>query len=274
MNKLLTNIVVVVVVYKIRVTNVKTYDLLESLSASGLSVLFYDNSPDSFEGNLPEGFLYVHNPRNPGISDAYNYGYDLCLSMDKKWLLLLDQDTNLDESFFDNLDTEVSFIGGNASYAAILPFVYSVESRLISPCYVGRMGRAKVVNSRVFDSRKRVLSVNSGLLVSVDFLRDINGFSPDYRLDMLDYWFFSMIYKKGKKVLFSKSNIVHELSVLSDDYMSISRYDGLLIAEKRYFKSEGLLILYYFRLVFRCLKHIQKKRYRFAFVTFSFILKA
>ena len=47
------------------------------------------------DGAELDGFRihYISDPTNPGVSKAYNVGFELARQLNKKWLLLLDQDT-------------------------------------------------------------------------------------------------------------------------------------------------------------------------------------
>src|SRR5688572_24441325 len=62
------------------------------------AIFLYDNSPEAHTLNVG-GIIYRHDPENGGVSKAYNEGFLVARDTEKKWLMLLDQDTAPDADF-------------------------------------------------------------------------------------------------------------------------------------------------------------------------------
>ena len=102
-------LIAIVVIYNMELAHSKTFQSLnKALKKKNqiLDLMVYDNSPNkqfhSEEFQL-ESFqvFYVSDINNPGVSKAYNTGFKRAESMGKKWMLLLDQDTDFPENVFD-----------------------------------------------------------------------------------------------------------------------------------------------------------------------------
>ena len=66
-----------------------------------VELLIYDNSPVSQTSDCLNIFstIYKTNIKNGGVSAAYNYAYEIAKKHNYEWILLLDQDTELNENY-------------------------------------------------------------------------------------------------------------------------------------------------------------------------------
>ena len=101
------SILAVIVLYKTSplASSTSVATLARSLTATDpgilrLKVLLFDNSPAA-QGvtGLFEREEYLSAPSNPGLAEAYNTGIHIARQQGFDWLLTLDQDTVLPETF-------------------------------------------------------------------------------------------------------------------------------------------------------------------------------
>src|SRR4051812_35254189 len=103
----------VLVLYKQKPEESKTFLTLKqtllskNLEHENVEVIIYDNSPEkqSFDPRSQKGIdiRYVHDPRNLGIVPAYNYAWSAAKENGSEWLLLLDHDTELTDSYMNEV---------------------------------------------------------------------------------------------------------------------------------------------------------------------------
>jgi len=274
----------VVVLYK---CNIEESNTIISLNKSlerirkDLMLLVYDNGPDkqNTEKNFKYGHLniiYKHDPDNPGISTAYNEGINIAGRHGADWILLLDQDTIYTAAFIESY-LGLSMKNLKSETVCIIPRVLSIDSKKQyspSKIYAGGIIRpASKIKPGIIN--KPITGINSGTFISIPFIKSVGGFSNEYPLDMLDHWYFREIARGKKKVLLLNSVIHHHLSVNSFfDDVSVSRYNSILLSERRFFSDRILdLCVYKLRLVIRLIKQFLAGKKEYAKLTLNFMIK-
>jgi hypothetical protein len=194
----------VLVLYKTRLEDSETFvSLSNSLKNSKLTmdVMVYDNSPTPMV-TAPEGINdnwtihYIHDKTNPGVSKAYNEGLGIARKLNKKWLLLLDQDT----SFPQNAVVEYGkAVRGNTGVWLFAPIIIS-NNKIISPCryFLNKGYSLRRVTPGVYNFHAKSL-INSGMLIHVDAFERTGGYNEKIRLDFADYYFidkYKAVYNK------------------------------------------------------------------------------
>lgn len=215
-------VVICIVIFK------KKIDEIAFLSVSfpdsvlkSFQICVYDNSPEYNIGiEPPQGILYYPQEKNEGIATCYNSSYVLAKHIGAPYLLLLDQDTNVDALFFEHI--LVSIV---ECYDIVLPKVFH-ENTPVSPLEHGIFCKKEVRNQPSINNQ-RLLFINSGVLFSIDFLDKIGGFNPIFWLDMQDYWLSLMAFRSRANVKVLDCTINHNLSVLNEEYISIERYKNI-----------------------------------------------
>jgi len=262
----------VIVIYKCKVEESSTLYSLNEAVEQPINVLIYDNSPAIDSGYDVNKFAnlriqYVHNPNNPGISKAYNYALNEAKNINKRWLLLLDQDTTLSKEYFQKI-VKISDQQLRHSVVSIIPNIKSAsDNQIISPLRILPGGFLKPLSVSQGYLNINLAAINSGALINIDFVLSVGGFNEDYKLDMLDYWFNREIYKSKKDVLLLDVNIIHELSVKDYNiYIGIDRYIDLLVSENLYFSTDGRksYLMYKIRLLLRTFKQIVYFKFKYA----------
>jgi len=266
----------VLVLYKCKLVESETFiSLNKALEANNLKLdLFvYDNSPiaDASVNNLSNKYLditYVYDKTNPGICKPYNMALQMANAKNKKWLLLLDQDSFLTSDFITELNNTINT---KNNYASIVPLIYS-KNKIVSPTrydFLRRMKPIKIIETnRVVEN---ITAINSGACVNVNFISEIGGFNTDFPLDMLDHWLNYEINKRKKKIFVTTSTIKHELSVNEYGTLSIERYKSIVGTEKKFYKIYlKHAQVYKIKLFLRFIKLLLKGSFKHAIITFRY----
>ena len=183
---------------------------------------------------LPSGcpITYLHRPENPGLASAYNTA--LQMMGEATWLIILDHDTTITETYLQEINQKISQVPTDC--VALAARVYE-NQRQISPIaadqYINRYFKA--LSTGIYS--QKVMAINSGTVVKKSFLEKLGGFNLQFPLDFLDHWLFFEIYQHQKKVCVLSSQLQHELSVLHYDQMKVQRYQSILQAEKLYYQE-------------------------------------
>ena len=134
---------------------------------------------------------YLSKQKNIGLSRGYNLAIDYIKknNVSAKWIVTLDQDTLLADSYFDSIQ---DIINQSTDSYIYYPQV-EASGNLISPIpmkkyFHGKAGRK--ANAR------NIACINSGLLIDIVFFQ---GFAYDESLflDMVDYDLFCTIIETG-----------------------------------------------------------------------------
>jgi GT2 family glycosyltransferase len=238
----------VIVLYRTVLRESETFKtLIVNLSehpslAARISLLVYDNSPESQPVELPVGLFanasYQHNPSNGGLASAYNQALSTAKEMGCSWLWLFDQDTTVLAGLIP------------ATFAAVdstpPSWIYGIVPRLVqdnvvlSPVSVHRF-RYLAFDERISGMQQRWLTaLNSCACLRVSALQAIGGFPPQYWLDFLDHAVFHRLHKHGGRLLVLDISIPHRLSTNNlRAESSHRRFDNLLAAEWQFVRETG-----------------------------------
>jgi len=194
MTRFLTATLAVIVLYKTRLDESDTFlSLARYLKGSGqtMEILVYDNSPAPMvrdEDLVRDGLLlhYISDPSNPGVSGAYNRGFEIARQRGRKWLLLLDQDTAFPD---DALSCYTDAMEAHADSLLFAP-VLVCGGTIYSPCanLLNLNYHVKVAPPGKMRARGRSL-LNSGMCIHVDAFARAGGFDEAIPLDFADHDF-------------------------------------------------------------------------------------
>lgn len=249
---------IIIVLYKTKLEDSLTYKALknnlEKLKTLGTKILIYNNSPE-IEIPLSKDYI-VHTPtENLMLAGAYNYALQDAEQGGYKWLLLLDQDTELTETYINEL---VAFIESSNSeeYDVALPILKKGDIYLSPESYKKNKGpfwETKKIKSNVdlnnISNKDIVVAYNSAALLKVSTIAKINGFDMEYPLDMLDHRYFYQLNQINAKIYVLPSAFEQNLSLLDEkNPMSIFRYRGYIAACHKYAKQLGFVTLLSYKL--------------------------
>lgn len=231
-----SSILAVIVLYKSSIDRSSTCRSIrdqEGYDRGAFTVLVYDNSPVANSAGLPSGWMYVSDPTNKGLSEAYNHAIFRCKDLGARWLLLLDQDSSLPRNFFTNLQLDTARCYEQSEIAAIVPLVFS-RQRHISPV-LPKFGFDLLYGVARSTTSEWLAAINSATCVRVSFVESIGGFTDEFWLDYLDHWLFRRIYDTAHSVFVSEMRVEHSLSVAEfNNGLELSRYKNVLAAERAF----------------------------------------
>lgn len=212
----LEELMVVLVLYKMEIHEspavISLTTALKSLQQR-TSIFIYDNSPNAHAHTHTPGeqwhVTYHHNAANPGVGKAYNEGFRLAGAQNKKWLLLVDQDSVFEKDFFSKCKTA---IGNDANEEIFVPRM--VDSRgIVSPFYfrLGRGFRLNAINEGQYRlSGKRF--INSGILITCRLFEVSGGYDEQFSLDFSDLVFLERLETREQTFRVLDSTCEHALS--------------------------------------------------------------
>lgn len=222
------------------------------------------------------GCLIVNSEENKKLEGAYNFALERALETGKSWILLLDQDTEIPDNYFNELEKLFSD-NYSPDLVAVVPKLIS-EGKIISPVQVTHLMRfERGINSNGY-TNKRINALNSLSLLNVEFIKSIGGFSKDFPFDLHDHWCYNKIYKNKKKVYILDITTEHSSSFNNfEENVSVSRYKEFLSTEDRFIRSEIGMPVYFFykiKLLLRSIKQlINYKNKEFSLVTLAAVFK-
>lgn len=224
----------VFVLYEKKINEVPFFSLIPDILKEDVTIICYDHSKDLQKTNFSDhNFIYLHDPRNLGLNEAYNFALKKAEENGSQGLLLLDDDSFFSMEFILDLKKQKF----TEEVAVIVPKI-STKERQISPLfateYINRFSKP-VTHPGFYE--ERIMGINSGSFWSIKFLREINGFSQDFPLDFLDHWLFFEVFSHHKKVQVINTTLKHDLSV--EDYTTLphERYEKILKAETLFYKK-------------------------------------
>lgn len=240
---MIEDLLIVIVLYKIRLEDSLTFKtVLNSLGTvnNQLSIYIYDNSPESKQDDmLYEGLdiKYLKDYNNAGISKAYNAAADYGRSKNKKWLLLLDQDSDLPIDFFSSINNSISVYPQESLFVPVL----KQDGLILSPCRFRFMkGSAlKKIEKGIF-SLKGHSVFNSGIIIRLSKFYEVGGYNEDIPLDFSDHSFIHRFKKHNKNLVVMPIVVEHQLSGLSNDKDIIfRRFKQYCFGVKKYGETDG-----------------------------------
>lgn len=157
---------------------------VNKLFAQGVGdVIIVDNTPDdSFFSTLSFGLFeqaprVIRNKMNLGVARALNQGVELARDLGCKWVVTIDQDTEVAPNFISRLSQVYAELSaGSGAPVAVLGANY-IDEILERPAHAAVAGTGAVRVKEV---------ITSGSLVSVAAFSAVGGFAEKLFIDMVD----------------------------------------------------------------------------------------
>ena len=222
----------------------------DTVLAKTIDLMVCDNTP--YHQVSPAGFTshFYRDTTNPGLAHWYNLALENAAKSGIRWILLLDQDTEVTAEYITEAIAQSEAIEENIEIVAMFPKLMQngiVCSPLTPPTY--RHPRPFDKNfTGVATSRLHVF--NSGSILRVSALKNAGGFPEDFPLDYLDHATFAALQSSGGKLFVLRSTLEHELSssdVGRTDAAAIARHRSTLLAERKFYKLNGSLLDRFYR---------------------------
>jgi GT2 family glycosyltransferase len=185
-----------------------------NLNDDSIDVLIYDNSPEVQDISRWGFVTYVHDPKNSGVSKAYNLAFDTARELNKKVVLILDQDTNFKLNYLKDYLSCYTRFGDSFIYA---PKICDTQKlKIYSPAKLQKfVGKAIPYESfsadDIFDLTGNSV-INSGLMIPVSIFEKINGFNENIKLDFSDIYFIEKYKEINPSVILVPIEMEHSLS--------------------------------------------------------------
>lgn len=224
--------------------------------SSGASLFVYDNSPtaDVVPDLNSMKIKYHHDPSNPGVSKAYNEGVKIAVELNKKWLLLADQDTEFPFSIFSDYSHAIQ------QHPQITIFApHMIDSLgLLSPFQLiwGKGSRLKAIDIPL-QSFKNCKTINSGMLISVGAFQRAGGYDERFPLDYSDISFSERLAGHDSNFVLIQSTCYHHFSAtsgISDMLSEIERFQLFCKAVTLYKKISNQFVILSLIILPRALK--------------------
>ncbi|MDE6027243.1 MAG: hypothetical protein K2G23_04180 [Muribaculaceae bacterium] len=191
------DVLYVVVLYRQKLSECNAY---RTLLHDRADVYIHDNSPEAVSPeHLPEGWVYVSDPSNPGLSAAYNAAARYGIEHGFKWLMITDQDTTYQEGAGDRYE---ALPEQHPEEKIFIPKVKIEGGMYISPVpkrnYMTHPER-QPLTGRIDLARSAI--INSGLLINLEAFEKSGGYNEKVFLDFSDFQFIdrlSHVCQKGR----------------------------------------------------------------------------
>jgi len=223
------SLVIVIVIYNVAIEDCESFQSVFQMidEESNLNIFIYDNSekPQVIKEYEGLSICYIHDSQNPGVSKAYNTGAFYAQKENKKWILLLDQDTILPNNILESYQKAITEF---RSIKLFVPILVLGDNRIFSPCkYKFKRGfHLKEIKEGVH-SLQQLSPVNSGMLIAVDVFIEVGGYNDKVKLDFSDFQFIERFRKKYSDFYVLDSKCQQDFSddeVSYDSQMSRFKY--------------------------------------------------
>lgn len=198
-------------VFAIIVTYNPDSDLLlkqyESLKDQVDGIVYVDNHSKS---KIPqyENSSYIYNEENKGIGCAQNQGIRLSIERGAKYILLLDQDSELEANMVDTLKKELTKLDKKA--ASIAPITLSAYTGLLGK---GINSLGFTINYKEIHGTEEVAyTISSGMLIPIDVIRVVGEMNEMLFIDGVDLEWCLRARSLGYEIYqTSKAKLLHRL---------------------------------------------------------------
>jgi len=202
------------------------------LREHSVNILILNNTPgvQPKTRSIANGVEYVSFGENRGLAYAYQFAFVLAQAKSYRFLVLLDQDSEVESNYLHALSKVVEEC--QAAVGIWCPNVVSGGMR-ISPYSLNALGWP---NFTPHKEAERLYGINSFSVLSVEFIASIGGFNQFYWLDCLDFWLYEKARENGWIVRRLDVSTRHNLSLISGNLsltrmMNIAFYESCFVAE-------------------------------------------
>jgi hypothetical protein len=272
------SMLIVIMLYKTKLSDSMTYKSIISFNKTtckSFNILVYDNSPyfKEYISDVYNAITFIRDKSNTVIANAYNKGVEFASKFNFNWIMLLDQDTELNELNFTDINYIRNFVGQNVSVVSIIPKIVTPEEFMISSVLLKRGGLIRYLSQVEPGIQNfRVSALNSGAIINGLFLIKIGGFNEKYPLDILYHWLFREIYKNKCHIYLMDVSITHNFSIMNFEDNLIRERHKILLAGEILFAKETLLdfLVYKCRLIFRLSTQVKMRNKYYFWKTLDF----
>lgn len=194
-----------------------TYNPEQKLLDSQFKTLFhqvdgivYVDNGSSIKPTLPQNDYVnvIWNEENEGLGKAQNQGIKLAIEKGAKYVLLLDQDSELGANMVDTLKKELVKLDKNA--ASIAPIALSAYTGIEGKC-INSLGFT--VNYKEINGTEEVAyTIASGMLIPINVIRVVGEMNEELFIDGVDLEWCLRARSLGYRIFqSSKAKLLHRL---------------------------------------------------------------
>jgi rhamnosyltransferase len=177
-------------------------------------IVAVDNSPDAdvqLRENLrAQGMHVIFNRNRGGLAGAYNRGAEFLLARNIDVIFLLDQDTNIDTAFFDNMMQAASGLGTDTFLMG--PKIYEINLKKCMPVFPPdkRFPKPVRMNDQHAGLFPTMCVISSGSAISAAAYRKLGHFREDYFIECVDVEYSMRAASRNVQVLMNAAVTIHQ----------------------------------------------------------------
>ena len=154
--------------------------------------------------------FYTYNPKNPGLSVAFNSAAKYALENGFEWILLSDQDTCFSKDFLQKMQQATIEYPLVSLFA---PIIKLSNNTLFSPSKFRNMRSKSLYNiSHGLKSLNDTMPINSGLLIKISHFFEAGAYDENLRVDFCDFAFLNKVKKVDDRYVLVDSVVVQSFS--------------------------------------------------------------
>lgn len=271
---LISDIQFVIVLYKCKLQDSVTFlSLSEAMEKNHrlhkADLYIYDNTPYEQDNLIKSQYWNIETKSdllNSGLSVAYNSAALHAKNSNKKYILLLDQDTDFP---LNSIEVYLQSINNNIDIKLFAPILKIENGKIMSPCrYVKKWG--KLIDHVPLGelSLNKYVPVNSGLCISLNEYFDAGGYNEKILVDGADFQFIERFKKKiGTSLYVLNLEIAQNFSLFETDFQNILlRFKIFLTDVKNFDRNNWVDNFYYGRVaLIRTIKLFMQTRKKIIF---------
>jgi len=180
---------------------------IKSLLGKVSYICVVDNSTytDKLTYNKEE-IIYIKNTTNIGLGGALNIGIKKALKLKIDWVLLLDQDSIIEDNMINNMIN--SFENSNdENIGQIVPVVYDKNTST----YLPSLSFSKFSLKKIYKPKKNTFidfQITSGSLIKKEVFNNIGYKDEHFFIDYIDFDYCFRLRTFGYKILLSKDALM------------------------------------------------------------------
>lgn len=251
-----------VVIYNKKCSDSKTLKLLKNYRKR-LNIIVFDNSIENFNNGeycKKYNIEYYTLNKNLGLSKAYNYVVERLNKNDNDYIIILDDDTDLNINYFKEVFEKIKI----KKYDVMLPIVKS-NNQIISPSNVQFQCRVKRINEISKIDYRNITAINSGMIVRLSLYNQIQ-YSEDMFLDYVDHDFMKKVRTLNLNIHILNSEIDQNFSRNQKGSLKgeLFRFNIYKKDFRIYCKKSNRMLYYYINIFkFRIMQCIKYKTFVF-----------
>lgn len=235
------NVCCIVVLFNPNIIELKRTS--NKLKKENIYAIYVDNNSSNKEDLVGLGLNIIFLEKNFGIATAHNCGLKQAISENFDFAVLLDQDSDISENFFQNIMN--SFFSIEADFDNNIVALGPVHFDPNRECYYDvRLSNLSIVNPMVLHEEviKVQYIISSGSLIKLKKLLEIGFMKDEYFIDYVDIEWGFRAYSKGFSIYIDKNlSINHNIG---EECIINGKVKRIHSPTRRYYMVRNSIYLY------------------------------